>query len=265
LKNEVLNTKSQNSTPKKTKKTILKEIIITEVRDDLIENRHIDEYLFVIGAGKEATVLLARETDTRDLVCVKVFRYYTSMIKKSLQGTMRSDFANMLAKNEYWNLHDMYSAGIPVPRPRKLIQNAVIMDFISDPSDNSKPAPILSDIDVRVDNDPEEKFYEAIDILARIFLNARYVHGDYSDYNLLVSAQGLVTMDVAQSIQYNCKTYVDTPVRIRLDKAVKILRMDLFNLNKCFEKKYRITIDVDEVCGEIVKELPSKLQGFLKP
>ncbi len=219
MNKELSNTESQKSEPKKTKKTILKEISITGIRDKLIENKYIDEYFSIIGAGKEVTVLLARETDTRDLVCVKVFRYYTSMIKKSLQGTMRSDVANMLAKNEYWNLYDMYNAGIPVPRPRKLIQNAVIMDFISDPVDINKPAPILSDIDMRVYCDPIEILYEAIDILARIFLNAHYVHGDYSDYNLLVSKNGLVTMDVTQSQQYNQKTFTKTPVRIRIDQA----------------------------------------------
>jgi serine/threonine-protein kinase RIO1 len=263
LKNEIFNALPKRNPPKKTKKTILNEITIAGVRDDLIQNQHIDEYLSVIGAGKEATVLLARETGTKELVCVKVFRYYTSMIKKSLQGSLRSDTANAAAKNEYWNLFDMYSAGVPVPRPRKLIQNAVIMDFISNPYDPEKPAPILSDIDIRANSDPEEILHEAINILAKIFLNAHYVHGDYSDYNLLVGKDGLVTMDVTQSIQYNQKTFTNTPVRIRIDSAFNIFKTDLHNLNKCFEKKYRISIDEKSVCDEIQRELPKKLQVFL--
>jgi serine/threonine-protein kinase RIO1 len=185
------------------------------------------------------------------------------MIKKSLQGSLRSDTANAAAKNEYWNLFDMYSAGVPVPRPRKLIQNAVIMDFISNPYDPEKPAPILSDIDIRANSDPEEILHEAINILAKIFLNAHYVHGDYSDYNLLVGKDGLVTMDVTQSIQYNQKTFTNTPVRIRIDSAFNIFKTDLHNLNKCFEKKYRISIDEKSVCDEIQRELPKKLQVFL--
>jgi hypothetical protein len=71
-------------------------------------------------------------------------------------------------------------------------------------------------------------------------------------------------MDVVQSIQFNSKTFVNTPIRIRIDKAVQILNKDLYNLNKSFEKNYRISIDVEEVLGEILTNLPVKLQNYLK-
>ena len=67
-----------------------------------------------------------------------------------------------------------------------------------------------------------------------------------------------------QSMQYNKKTFANTPLRIRIDRAFNIFKTDLQNLNKCFEKKYRISIDIDSVCDEIESELPEKLRIFLK-
>jgi len=104
----------------------LKEITVAGVRDQLLTTNIIDEFISVIGSGKEATVLLARETGTSDLVCVKVFRLFTGTIRRQLRGTkhlMEDDMASIAAKQEYWNLMEMYQANIPVPRPRKLIKN----------------------------------------------------------------------------------------------------------------------------------------------
>jgi len=243
-----------------------KEIIVTEAINQLLATGKIRKAISVIGAGKEATVLLAQEKETNDLICAKVFRYFTSTIRKRLQGTRhisKEMMASIAAKQEYWNLYGLYKANIPVPKPRYLLNNIMIMDFISIEEDSIVPAPILSDVKISDIDDPENLLYEAIDIVARMFLECKMIHGDYSNDNLMITDKGLVTMDVSQSVIYNQKTFIDTPTRIRIDRAVDYLLVDITNLNKGFSK-YRISIDSKEVCHNIIKELPKKLQKFLE-
>lgn len=244
-----------------------KEVTVGQAKADLLQLDYIEKVLKVIGAGKEATVLLAQEKRTGDLVCAKVFRYYTSTIRKRLQGThhiSENGMAGIAANQEYWNLFEMYKTGLPVPKPRLLSKNIAIMDFIASEGDPTVPAPLLRDVDLRIHGDPEEFFYESIGLLADMFLKAYYIHGDYSDHNLLFTKQGLITMDVAQSVQYNQKTFVDTPVRIRIDKAVDMLRVDIENINQTFLRNYRLQINTEDVLQEIVQDLPSHLQDYLK-
>ena len=245
-----------------------KEITVGQAKAELLSLDLIDKVLKVVGAGKEATVLLAQEKGTGDLVCAKVFRYYTSTNRKRLQGThhiSEDGMAGIAASQEYWNLFEMHKVGLPVPQPRLLSKNIVLMDFIGSDVDPTVPAPLLRDVDIRNygHGDPEEFFHESIGLLADLFLKAHYIHGDYSDHNLLITQRGLITMDVSQSVQYNLKTFINTPVRIRIDKAVEMLQVDIENINQAFRKNYRLQIDTEEVLREIIKDLPQHLQDYL--
>ena len=244
----------------------LKEITVIDAKNQLLHTGKIKKVLSVIGGGKEATVLLAQEKDTDELVCAKVFRYFTSTIRKRLRGTkhiLEDGMASIAAKQEYWNLQELYEANIPVPKPRYLLNNILVMDFIGARDNSGQPAPLLSDVNIPDFEDPETVLYEAIDIIACMFLEGKMIHGDYSNDNLMVTENGIVTMDVSQSVQFNEKTYIDTPNRIRIDKAVNFLEADLINLNKGYQK-YRVSIDPKSVCQKIVEGLPEKLQNYLQ-
>ena len=244
----------------------LKEVTVAQAKEQLLATKKIAKVLKVIGGGKEATVLLAQEKDTGELVCAKVFRYYTSTIKKRLLGTHHisaNGMARIAASQEYWNLYGLFKAGISVPKPRLLLNNITIMDFIGSDYDKTVPAPLLRDVDVLQYGDPEEIFHESIGLLADMFLKAHYIHGDYSDHNILITKKGLITMDVSQSVQYNQKTFINTPVRIRIDQAVDMLLVDIENINKAFRRNYRLQINSNEVLQEITKELPQHLQNYL--
>jgi serine/threonine-protein kinase RIO1 len=242
------------------------EVRISDAKKQLLETQEVKQIYSIIGGGKEATVLLAK-SETGDLVCAKVFRYYTSTIKKRLRGTVHllpSDMAMIAAKQEYWNLHAMTNF-TSVPKPRGLLKNIVLMDFIPEsPSLPMTPAPLIRDVDLS-SFDPEEILYSAIDIIAQIFLKSRMIHGDYSEHNLMIQPHSgeLFTMDVSQSVEYNIKSFVNTPVRIRIDKAVKMLETDISNINQFFKRIYKISIDPKEVTDEIVSELPSHLKEYL--
>lgn len=246
-------------------KSRIKEIGITEAKSQLLATGEIKTILAVIGGGKEATVLLAKNY-TDDFVCAKFFRFFTSTIKKRLRGTRHitaRDMAALAAKQEYWNLVEMYHH-VPVPKPHLLAGNIVIMDFIAKNNGSTTPAPLIKDIDLTY-YDPEEILHESIDILAQLFLKGKFIHGDYSEHNLMVTQKGsLITMDVSQSVQYNTKTFTNTPIRIRIDNALKLLETDIENINQYFKRIYRISIDSREVINAITKELPENLQTFLK-
>jgi len=255
--------KSRQTTSKRT----LREINISDARNQLLSTGKIDEVLGLLGGGKEATVLLARENNCGDYVCVKVFRYFTSTIRKRLRGTrhlLADDMASIAARQEYWNLHEMYNTGIPVPKPRYLLGSIVVMDYIAAEQEEMTPAPLLREIDLDCGYDPEECLYESIDILADIFIKSKFVHGDYSEHNLMMTKNGLVTMDVSQSVQYNTNTFIETPIRIRIDRAISILETDLYNINQHFHKKYRLSLNTSEIKQRIIEELPDKLKGFIK-
>ena len=255
---------SRQSRKTKTKRQ-LKEVTITGAKNQLLAIEEIQKVLSIIGGGKEATVFLV-ENIKGELVCAKVFRYFTSTIRKRLRGTIHllaDDMAALAAKQEYWNLYEMFANNIPVPKPRLLIDNIVIMDFIAEESGSHTPAPLLREVDLTY-YDSEELFYESIDILAELFLRGHYIHGDYSEHNLMLTQKEvLFTMDVSQSVQYNTRTFIDTPYRIRIDKAVDFLETDIENINQYFRRAYRITINPNEVKEAIINELPQKLRNFL--
>ncbi|MHA2500857.1 MAG: RIO1 family regulatory kinase/ATPase domain-containing protein [Candidatus Hodarchaeales archaeon] len=255
------------------KKTVLQEVTVAQACKQLLATGQFQSILGVIGGGKEATVLVAQERETEDYVCAKVFRYFTSTIRKRLRGTrhiLASGMAQIAAKQEYWNLMEMHEARVYVPKPRHILGNILVMDLITENGQSRTPAPLLRDVDLRkVGFDAEEVLYEALDILADLFLKAHFIHGDYSEHNLMLTdpgpgttENGLITMDVSQSVQYNQKTFINTPERLRIDRAVDILQTDLKNLNDHFQKRYRLCIDPLEVCEQIIQELPTKLRNF---
>ncbi len=239
---------------------------MADAKNQLLSTGKVKRVHAVIGGGKEATVLLA-ENVSGEFLCAKVFRYFTSTIKKRLRGTahiLASDMAMLAAKQEYWNLFEMvkYSS---VPKPLDLVENIILMEFISDGSSSSMvPAPLIRDVDL-TPFDPEEVLYTSIDILAQIFLRARMIHGDYSEHNLMIQPNSgkLYTMDVSQSVEYNIKTFVNTGVRIRIDRAMHMLETDINNINQFFKRIYRIGVDTEEIIQNIKEELPSKLQKYL--
>jgi serine/threonine-protein kinase RIO1 len=216
-----------------TQKRKIEEVTIAKAREQLLATQKVSKVLTVLGYGKEATVLLVQEAETGEHVCAKVYRYFTSTNRKRLQGTkhmLADDMASLAARTEYWNLMEMSEAQIAVPRPRFLVKNILVMDYITAQKNTLIPAPLLRDVDLTDGHEPEEVLYESLDILADLFLKCHFIHGDYSEHNLMVTEQGIVTMDVSQSVQYN----------------------------------HKISVDPTEVKEQIVEKLPTKLQNYLK-
>lgn len=258
-----------NNNLKNVELTYLREVTVNWAKEFLLSSNIVNSVHEVLGAGKEATVLLVKNKVNKYL-CAKVFRYYTSTNRKRLKGIIDphvklDDMAKIVAKQEYRNLEILYDEGIAVPKPILLRGNIFLMEFISYDDQGLDPAPLLLEVDlIQNGYNPEELLFEAIDILAQMFLKAYYIHGDYSEHNVMLTKNGLITMDVSQSIQYNRKTFVNTPNRIRLDRALKYLETDIKNVNRYFMKKYKVSIDPKEVVNEIKSDLPENTQKLIQ-
>ena len=268
----------------------LKEESLSRIIKKLRETGKFEEIYGTIGSGKEASILVAKlkkevvhkemmwdfpQKESWDrLVCIKAYRYFTGTIQKRLLGTKHvfaDDMAETTAKQEFRNLHILYEAGIPVPKPINRHENYLIMELIRHPNTQDNPAPLLADIkiDTRIEKKESDRIFElimkkAVDILACMFLDAHMVHGDYSIHNILFASTGLSTMDVSQSVQYNINTNTNTPVRIKINRAFEIFSQDLENLNRGFKRIFRRELDMKTIKKEVEQKLSPKLRDFLQ-
>ena len=171
----------------------------------LANQGYIDILNGAISTGKEANVLTGI-TDDEKFVAVKIYRIATSDFKKMdyyLKGDPRF---NIKTKNkrkiiyswvtkEFKNLTRLESAGVKVPHPITSSNNVLLIEFIGD-KDGNPAQPARN----QPPKDPEE-FFNKLLVNLKLFVNeAKLVHGDLSNYNILNKDEEPVIIDVSQSV-----------------------------------------------------------------
>ena len=171
----------------------------------LANQGYIDILNGAISTGKEANVLTGI-TDDEKYVAVKIYRIATSDFKKMdyyLKGDPRF---NIKTKNkrkiiyswvtkEFKNLTRLHNAGVNVPEPITSSNNVLIIEFIGD-EDGNPAQPVKN----QPPQNPEEFFNKLLAEL-KLFVNeAKLVHGDLSNYNILNLNEEPVIIDVSQSV-----------------------------------------------------------------
>ena len=179
--------------------------ITLETLYKLANQGYIDILNGAISTGKEANVLTGI-TDDEKFVAVKIYRIATSDFKKMdyyLKGDPRF---NVKTKNkrkiiyswvtkEFKNLTRLHSAGVTVPEPITSSNNVLLIEFIGDEIGN--PAQPVKN---QPPQDPEE-FWNKLMVQLKMFVNdAKLVHGDLSNYNILNLNEEPVIIDVSQSV-----------------------------------------------------------------
>ena len=179
--------------------------ITLETLYKLANQGYIDILNGAISTGKEANVLTGI-TDDEKYVAVKVYRIATSDFKKMdyyLKGDPRF---NVKTKNkrkiiyswvtkEFKNLTRLYSAGVNVPEPITSANNVLLIEFIGDEEGN--PAQPVKN---QPPKNPDE-FWNLLLVELKKFVNeAKLVHGDLSNYNILNLNEKPVIIDVSQSV-----------------------------------------------------------------
>ena len=166
-------------------------------------------------SGKEATVYVVQCGD--ELRCAKVYKEankrgfhkaadYTegrkiknsrqarAMAKRSRYGRQEEEAAWQHAEVDA--LRRLAAAGVRVPTPYDFHEGVLLMELVTD--DEGAPAPRLND--VTLDEDDARHFHA--DLVRQVvrMLCAGIVHGDLSEYNVLVDPRGPVIIDLPQAV-----------------------------------------------------------------
>lgn len=229
----------------------------TSLRPFFDEQNLIDDVLFSIKGGKEATVYCAhvhpdaQEALGTDRVAAKVYRprefrnlrndalYRTGRAVLTDEGraAKKSDTRLMKAVNkktgfgavvqhtswllyEYTTLQKLHSAGCAVPRPFAVGENAILMGYVGGPQ---MAAPTL--IEVGLSKAEAERCFKTLVESLRIMVGLGMVHGDLSAYNVLYWEGQPTIIDFPQVIRFD-----------ENDQAEPILLRDLTRLCDYFSR-----------------------------
>jgi len=181
----------------------------------LVEDGLVDEVVRQLMSGKEATVYVVRCGD--DIRCAKVYKEankrsfrqsvdYTEgrKVKNSRRARAMEKGTNYgrKAQEEAWQnaevdaLYRLAAAGVRVPKPYNFHEGVLLMELVTDSEGNA--APRLNDLVLTAELSRE---YHRILITQVVrMLCAGIVHGDLSEYNVLVDSTGPVIIDLPQAI-----------------------------------------------------------------
>lgn len=179
--------------------------ITLETLYKLANQGYLDVLNGAISTGKEANVLTGINKYD-EYIAVKIYRIATSDFKKMnyyLDGDPRF---NIKTKNkrkiiyswvtkEYKNLKRLYDAGVKVPEPYTSSNNVLLIEFIGD--ENGNPSQPVKN---QKPENPDEFFNKLLDEVKKFVNDAKLVHGDLSNYNILNSNETPVIIDVSQSV-----------------------------------------------------------------
>uniref|UniRef100_A0A8C6E7C1 Serine/threonine-protein kinase RIO1 n=1 Tax=Moschus moschiferus TaxID=68415 RepID=A0A8C6E7C1_MOSMO len=185
-----------------------------------------------ISTGKEANVYHAR-TANGESRAIKIYKTSILVFKdrdKYVSGEFRfrhgyckgnpRKMVQTWAEKEMRNLIRLNTAEIPCPEPILLRSHVLIMGFIGK---NDMPAPLLKNVQLS-ESKARELYLQVIECVRRMYHDARLVHADLSEFNMLYHGGGVYIIDVSQSVEH------DHP------HALEFLRKDCANVNDFFQK-----------------------------
>jgi RIO kinase 1 len=201
--------------------------IVQEVVRPLMSGKEAQIYVVVSG-GQHCVAKVYKEAQNRTFKHraeytegrkVRNSRDQRAIEKRSKHGRAQDEAA--WRSTEVDIIHRLCAAGVRVPVPQHFIDGVLLMELITDADGN--PAPRLADL--VFDPDGARVMYERLLREVLRMLCAGVVHGDLSDFNVLVGADGPVLIDFPQS--------VDTAHN---SNARKLLLRDVENLHRFLSK-----------------------------
>jgi RIO kinase 1 len=196
---------------------------------DMLNSGILYELNGAVSSGKEAKVYWGKNKEGADLA-VKI--YLTSSAEFVKHDT-RSLMA-VWAQKEFRNLKEATDAKVRVPKPIAVKSNVVVMEFIGKDGVN---APSLKE---QPPANPERVYKVIVTYLKRLYQKAKIVHGDLSEYNIMMWKGKPVIFDVSQS------------VALQHPLADFMLRRDLANVNRFFSRLNVKVIPIEELYNMVV-------------
>ena len=165
---------------------------IQDVVRPLMSGKEAQVYL-VIAGGKECIAKVYKEAQNRAFRNraeytegrkTRSSRDQRAMGKRTRHGRAQDEAAWQSAEVDM--IYRLRTAGVRVPAPYKFMDGVLLMEMISDAE--GEPAPRLGDLDL----EPEaaQEIYDRVMREVVRMLCAGIVHGDLSDFNVLMGAEG---------------------------------------------------------------------------
>jgi RIO kinase 1 len=191
----------------------------------LIEDGLIDAVIGQLMSGKEATVYTVRCGS--EIRCAKVYKEAAKRsFKKATQyqegrKVRNSRRARAMEKNskygrkqqeETWQnaevdaLYLLANAGVRVPKPYGCFDGVLLMELVTDESGDV--APRLGDVSMSAEQALEDHAL-MMDYVV-LMLCAGIVHGDLSEFNVLVNDYGPVIIDLPQAVDASANNHAES-------------------------------------------------------
>ncbi|MEO6030455.1 MAG: PA4780 family RIO1-like protein kinase [Burkholderiaceae bacterium] len=181
----------------------------------LIDEGLIDTVVRQLMSGKEAMVYVVRCWD--ETRCAKVYKEATNRsFRQAVDYTENRKVKNTRqaramakgtrfgreAQEAAWQsaevdaLYRLAAAGVRVPRPHNFFEGVLLMELVVDAHGDA--APRLNDVAFT----PEQARAHHASLLVEVvrMLGAGVVHGDLSEFNILLAADGPVIIDLPQAV-----------------------------------------------------------------
>ena len=183
----------------------------------LLDDGLITSVVRQLMSGKEAMVFVVRRGDDEAACCAKVYKeanqrsFRQAVDYTENRKTKNSRQARAMAKGtrygrasqeaawqsaEVQALYRLAAAGVRVPEPYGFHEGVLLMELVADADGNA--APRLNDVEFDA-ADALAMHRQLIGEVVRM-LCAGVIHGDLSEFNILVSADGPVIIDLPQAV-----------------------------------------------------------------
>ncbi len=206
--------------------------------EPLVEAGLVDEVVRPLMSGKEAAVYVVRCGDE-----LRVAKVYKEANKRSFRQAAEyqegrkvrnSRDARAMAKGskygrkgqeDAWQnaevaaLFRLASAGVRVPKPYDFLEGVLLMELVDDGEGDA--APRLNDVDLHPDDAREFHTFMIREVVK--MLCAGLVHGDLSEFNVLLDPGGPVIIDLPQAVDAAGNNH-----------AFKMLERDVGNMSAYF-------------------------------
>ena len=206
--------------------------------EPLVQDGLVDEVIRQLMSGKEATVYVVRCGE--EMRCAKVYKeankrsFHQSVDYTEGRKVKNSRRARAMekgtrygrkAQEEAWQnaevdaLYCLAAAGVRVPKPYNFHEGVLLMELVTDCEGNA--APRLNDIALTAE--VSRDYHNVLIKQVVRMLCAGIIHGDLSEYNVLVDDTGPVIIDLPQAINAAAN-----------NQACKLLLRDVRNLATYF-------------------------------
>ena len=206
--------------------------------EPLVRDGLVDEVIRPLKSGKEAAVYVVLSEG--EIRCAKVYKeankrgFHKQALYQEGRKVRNSRQARAMEKNtrfgrkqqeEVWQnaevdaLYRLAAAGVRVPQPYNFVEGVLLMELVTD--EQGAAAPRLNDLELTSEQALE---YHCILIKEVVrMLCAGLIHGDLSEFNVLVDAHGPVIIDLPQAVDAAAN-----------NNAARMLERDVNNLAAYF-------------------------------